>query len=93
MAVVGDRVGGRIHLGEQGKLRRLAISQIGELETQTVPHRIALDAHLVLEVFVFGRLLGAGAAAIELPAVVEATNAVVFDQPRNSCVCRCGQVS
>ena len=79
MAVVGDRVGGLVHLGEQGKYRRLTFSQKGEHEPQIIAYRIAFDTHFVLEAFVLCGLLDAGSLAIELPAVIEAADAVIFN--------------
>src|SRR5262249_19767964 len=59
-----------------------AIAQVREDEAEVLLARIALDPDLLREAGVLGRLLDALAAAVVLPAVVEAADAVAFHPAR-----------
>ena len=61
------------------KRRRLAGAEIAEDEAQIFAGRISAQLHLAGKARFLGRLIDALAAAVELPAVIDATDAVLFD--------------
>ena len=67
--------------GKDRERRRAALAQVGEDHTHPLLGGIAADADLGGEACVLRNLLDALARAIELPAVIEAANAVLLDPP------------
>src|SRR5580704_10122754 len=61
------------------KRRRLAGAEIAEDEAQIFAGRIGAQLHLAGIARFLGRLIDALAAAVEFPAVIDATDAVLFD--------------
>ena len=65
-------------LGEGRKMGRLALAEIGEDETHVLAGGIGLDADLLVIAGLFGGLFGAGAGAVELPAMIDAADFLAF---------------
>ena len=86
LEVIAGRLGGGPHLdhalalglGEGRKMGGLACAEIGEDEAHVLARRIGPDADLLVIAGLLGGLLGAGAGAVELPAVIDATDFLAF---------------
>ena len=64
---------------ERREWRRLAVAEITKDEAKIFLRRIGLDPDLAGKARLLGGLFDALAGAIELPAVIDAADAVVFD--------------
>src|SRR5262249_9607299 len=78
MAIVEDRIVGRIDLGHERKRRRIAFAEIGKDKAEIFARRISADGNLVLEGLALRGLLDAASIRREFPAVIEAADAIAF---------------
>ena len=69
----------QFEIGVARKVRCLAVADISEDQPQIFSHRIGSQPHGFRRRFIFGRNLHALTAAVVLPAVKAAANAVAFD--------------
>src|SRR5262249_5632409 len=74
---IDDAFAGR--LGIRRPRRRLTLAEIGEDQAEVLARRVDRKPDLAAETLQLGRLLDALAAAVVLPAVVDAADVVVLD--------------
>src|ERR1043166_6543780 len=75
--VLDEPFGLRRRVGRES--RRHALAEIGKDKPEMFPRRIAADADLAGKAGFLGRLLDALPAALEFPAVIDATDIVALD--------------